>query len=206
MQEHIRIELLNPQFQNQNQKAAATAQPTNLVSDNVLAQNLQRMTSYRAGDENLEKRIKFEDDKAQIENKQKVIWDGHKKSIPVVIQKQQQIITANAAAAASAPVKKPPPPPGPPKPPAPGQKQKLDNSISVTVNTPSGPVVYNDLTPLWTVSALKERIAKSTGMAVGKQKLTRGDYVLRNKETFLEGGVTDGCVLVLELKQRGGKK
>jgi hypothetical protein len=201
MQEHIRIELLNPQFQNQNQKAAATAQPTNLVPDNILAQNIQRMSMFRSGDENLEKRIKFEGDKAQIENKQKIIWDGH---IPAIIQKQQHIKTVNAAASVA--VKKPPPPPGPPKPPAPGQKQRLDNSVSVTVNTPSGPVVYNDLTPLWTVSALKDRIAKSTGMAVGKQKLTRGDYVLRNKETFLEGGITDGCVLVLELKQRGGKK
>jgi hypothetical protein len=212
MSEHIRIELHDPQYRDQALKALQKEQPTNLVDDNALAANLKRMTQFRSdifgqAQSSIDSKIQFENEKAKEIRDKKVIWDGHKASVPAAMNK------AKALAA-----KPPPPPTGLPKPaipkpqpPPPGEntsnkKQKLDNSMSVTINGPDGPMSFSDLTLLWSVSALKDRISKTCGMPAGKQKLSKGDTVLKNKETLLEAGVVDGCVLTLELKARGGKK
>lgn len=80
--------------------------------------------------------------------------------------------------------------------------------MALTISTPeSGILEYNDLTPLWTVSQLKDRIAQQTLIPVSKQKLvTSQDVVLKNALTLYESGIKNFEQLVLTFKGRGGKK
>lgn len=73
----------------------------------------------------------------------------------------------------------------------------------LTVTVPdSTPIVYDDLTPLWTVSQLKSRIGTSCGMGVGRIKLVKGDGgVLRNSETLGTAGIVSGDVIALMNKK-----
>jgi hypothetical protein len=75
------------------------------------------------------------------------------------------------------------------------------------VSVPNGdPITFTDLTPLWTVSQVKERIAPLSGMPVGKQKLmTAGGTVLKNSLSLFESGVKDKDVLSLQTKERSKK-
>ena len=78
----------------------------------------------------------------------------------------------------------------------------------LTVSLQNGdPITFTDLTPLWTVSQLKERLAPLSGMATGKQKLvTATGTVLKNSLSLFESGVRDKDVLTLLTKERSRGK
>lgn len=79
--------------------------------------------------------------------------------------------------------------------------------MALTVNLASGePISFTDLTPLWTVSQLKERLAPLCGMVAGKQKLvTASGTVLKNAFSLHDSGVRDGDVITLQTKERSKK-
>jgi hypothetical protein len=78
----------------------------------------------------------------------------------------------------------------------------------LTINTPStGDIVYTDLTPLWTVAQLKDRLAAEVNIPSGKQKLvTSTGVVLKNALTLYQSVIKSGETLTLTFKDRGGKK
>ncbi|KAJ1553112.1 SF3a splicing factor complex subunit, partial [Cladochytrium tenue] len=90
MDEHVRIELLDPKWREQRDRAASNLASSNLLSGGVIAENLKRISTFRSdifdGDENqriekmkeLSHRAKVNEDK---------IWDGHTASITSVQQK-----------------------------------------------------------------------------------------------------------------------
>lgn len=113
MQEHVRIELQDPRYREKRAALDAKQMPSNLVAEgDVVAANLKRMTNFRsdifgsgaAGEATQAQRIAFEVDKQKESQRNKVIWDGHAKSAPLV-QAQMQAI------AAQTPSSQPPPPP-----------------------------------------------------------------------------------------------
>ncbi|KAJ3135579.1 SF3a splicing factor complex subunit, partial [Irineochytrium annulatum] len=47
MHEHVRIELLDPKWREQRDRAAGNSAGTNLISDDTISENLKRISSYR---------------------------------------------------------------------------------------------------------------------------------------------------------------
>ncbi|KAJ2992909.1 hypothetical protein HDV02_002759 [Globomyces sp. JEL0801] len=101
----------------------------------------------------------------------------------------------------------PPPPPGFQPPPPPDRnlkRQKLDpNALSITIQTPAGENLdIPDLTPLWTVAQLKDRLTSLVHIPVSKQKLsTTTGTVLRNALNLGSCGIRSGDYLILNLKK-----
>ena len=60
-------------------------------------------------------------------------------------------------------------------------------------------MTVSDLTPLWTVSQLKSKLAPTT-LAAGKQKLVFGEVVLKNSLTLHQCGLVTGAILTLVKK------
>ncbi|KAJ3346136.1 SF3a splicing factor complex subunit [Kappamyces sp. JEL0680] len=225
MQEHVRIELQDPRYREKRAALDAKQMPSNLVAEgDVVAANLKRMTNFRsdifgsgaAGEATQAQRIAFEADKQKESQRNKVIWDGHAKSAPLV-QAQMQAI------AAQTPSSQPPPPPpvtGPmlpgkqkamPPPPAMPDVKRLKianaNALVLTIQVPDRePIVFNDLTPMWTVSQLKDKLAPLCGLTSGKQKLvTASGTVLKNAFTLHDSGLASGDVITLQTKERSKK-
>ena len=108
----------------------AKERDSNLVQGDLLATNLKKMTSFRsdifgsggAGETTLSQKLEFEAEKQKMVAKGKVIWDGHKGSVPLVQAKMQNIVELNRG------LPQPPPPPmaGPvfPPPPPPGKVRR----------------------------------------------------------------------------------
>ncbi|KAJ3054193.1 splicing factor 3a, subunit 1 [Quaeritorhiza haematococci] len=91
MSEHVRIELLDPKWREQKQRALEKQKDTNIVDKgSIISQNLKRLSEYRTdifgGDEMaVEKKLKEQKQKAL--QKEKVVWDGHTASIGSVTHK-----------------------------------------------------------------------------------------------------------------------
>ena len=80
--------------------------------------------------------------------------------------------------------------------------------MALTIEIPNDePLELMDLTPLWTVSQLKERLSTMVGMPASKQKLvTVTGVALRNTYTLALSGLKSGDRVTLSAKERGGKK
>jgi hypothetical protein len=64
-------------------------------------------------------------------------------------------------------------------------------------------IVFNDLTPLWTISQLKDKLVPLCGMASGKQKLvTASGSILKNSFSLHDSGLVSGDVVTLQTKER----
>ncbi|KAJ3258490.1 splicing factor 3a, subunit 1 [Boothiomyces macroporosus] len=110
MAEHVRLELLDPKWK--DEKAAfdeKTRDSGNIVSGDIVAQNLKNMASMRtdifggsAGEIDVGQKVAFEKEKGKEAAKAKVIWDGRQGSVAAATAKAQML---------SGETKKPPPPP-----------------------------------------------------------------------------------------------
>lgn len=110
MAEHVRLELLDPKWK--DEKAAfdeKTRDSGNIVSGDIVAQNLKNMASMRtdifggsAGEIDVGQKVAFEKEKGKEAAKAKVIWDGRQGSVAAATAKAQIL---------SGETKKPPPPP-----------------------------------------------------------------------------------------------
>ncbi|KAJ3319048.1 splicing factor 3a, subunit 1 [Boothiomyces sp. JEL0866] len=158
MAEHVRLELLDPKWK--DEKAAfdeKTRDSGNIVSGDVVAQNLKKMASMRtdifggsAGEIDVGQKVAFEKAKGKEAAKAKVIWDGKQGSVAAVTAKAQMLSGETKKPPSAGPIIPPvvkgapfppvfPPPPfgmpmpgmpypyGQPAPPPP-KKQKLDPS------------------------------------------------------------------------------
>ena len=124
-----------------------------------------------------------------------MIWDGHVNSVPIVAAKAAAMEQKTKAASAI-PLNEA------------NKRQKLDaNALQITVQIPNGdPIYFTDLTPLWTVSQLKERLVPMCGIVASKQKLSSADgTVMRNAFSLDVSGIRNGDILTLSGKERGGK-
>ncbi|ORZ40894.1 Pre-mRNA splicing factor PRP21 like protein-domain-containing protein, partial [Catenaria anguillulae PL171] len=98
MEEHMRIELLDPKWREQRQAAANARRDTNLVEegDHVVAA-LKNFSDYRkdifGGDElDLKRKLEEDAERQRQAAKQKVIWDGHTGSIAQATMKSKEIV------------------------------------------------------------------------------------------------------------------
>jgi hypothetical protein len=204
MSEHTKICLYDPRTKQQQQAHLSKVSATNLVKGgDEVAENLKRMTSFRTdvfggSDVAMTQKLAFEAEKAKQIKDSKVIWDGKSGSAPMAAAKMQQLAQQ--------------PPIGPVVPQGPDTKRpRLDanaNALQIYVLLPNGQTTFfDDLTPLWTVSQLKERLTQPSGLSVSKQKLiAKSGTVMRNAATLLEFGVQTGDTLTLTHKDKGGRK
>ncbi|KAI9338103.1 Pre-mRNA splicing factor PRP21 like protein-domain-containing protein [Zopfochytrium polystomum] len=90
MEEHVRIELLDPQWRQQRDRAAENLASSNLLTGGVIAENLKRISTFRSdifdGDEGARVEKMRELNQKAKENEDK-IWDGHTATITAVQQK-----------------------------------------------------------------------------------------------------------------------
>ncbi|KAJ3097779.1 hypothetical protein HDU97_004559 [Phlyctochytrium planicorne] len=97
MDEHVRIELLDPQWRENRARAAEKQSGTNLSSDSTVSENLKRISAYRLdifdGDE-ATTQIKVEELRQKAKEKEDKVWDGHSTTIVSV---QQKAFTAGMA-------------------------------------------------------------------------------------------------------------
>jgi hypothetical protein len=204
MSEHTKICLYDPRTKQQQQAHLSKVSATNLVKGgDEVAENLKRMTSFRTdvfggSDVAMTQKLAFEAEKAKQIKNSKVIWDGKSGSATMAAAKMQQLATQ--------------PPIGPTVPQGPDVKRpRLEanaNALQIYVLLPNGQTTFfDDLTPLWTVSQLKERLTQPSGLSVSKQKLiAKSGTVMRNAATLLEFGVQTGDTLTLTHKDKGGRK
>jgi len=96
MDEHVRIELLDPKWREQKKISEAKKKDSNLLQTGVdVAANLNKLSGYRTdifGSEEVEigKKIEEDAEKAKQAEKEKVIWDGHIASIGSATRQAQQ--------------------------------------------------------------------------------------------------------------------
>ncbi|KNE69294.1 hypothetical protein AMAG_13674 [Allomyces macrogynus ATCC 38327] len=94
MEEHMRIELLDPKWREQREAAAAARRETNLVmSGTQVVSTLQAFKEYRLGTDEADLQKKLEDDAERQRQlaKNRVIWDGHTASITTATAKIKEI-------------------------------------------------------------------------------------------------------------------
>ncbi|KAI1303530.1 SF3a splicing factor complex subunit [Mortierella claussenii] len=98
MDEHVRVELLDPRWKEQREQAEAKTKASNMVSDGTdIARNLNILKAHRTdifSTEEEEKRDAEEERRRQIE-KEVNVWDGQTTTVALTAQR-------NAAAAAAA--------------------------------------------------------------------------------------------------------
>jgi hypothetical protein len=206
MSEHTKVCLYDPRTKDQQQAYQSKIQNSNLMQGgDQVAENLKRMTSFRTdiyggSDVGMTQKLAFEAEKAKEIKDSKVIWDGKVGSAPNAAAKMKTMQTVSS----TSPIGPEIPQNGPET-----KKVRLDanaNALPVTIMLPNGSSVYfNDLTPLWTVSQLKERLVTPSGLSVSKQKLIAKSGVMRNAATLLEFGVQAGDSLTLTHKDKGKK-
>ncbi|TPX70010.1 hypothetical protein SpCBS45565_g02112 [Spizellomyces sp. 'palustris'] len=95
MDEHVRIELMDPKWREQRAAYEAKKQSTNLIQGDDVARNLNNLSGYRTdifGNEELEIGRKAREEQRQAE-RSKVIWDGHTASIGDATRQAQQHAT-----------------------------------------------------------------------------------------------------------------
>jgi len=96
MDEHVRIELLDPKWREQKKISEAKKKDSNLLQTGIdVAANLNKLSGYRTdifGSEEVEigKKIEEDAEKAKQAEKEKVIWDGHIASIGSATRQAQQ--------------------------------------------------------------------------------------------------------------------
>ncbi|KAI9359278.1 Pre-mRNA splicing factor PRP21 like protein-domain-containing protein [Zopfochytrium polystomum] len=95
MDEHVRIELLDPKWRERKQALEAKKRDSNLLQGVDVAKNLTRLSGYRTdifGSDEVEigKKIGEDMEKMKQAEKEKVIWDGHTASIGHATRQIQQ--------------------------------------------------------------------------------------------------------------------
>jgi len=96
MDEHVRIELLDPKWREQKKISESKKKDSNLLQTGIdVAANLNKLSGYRTdifGTEEVEigKKIEEDAEKAKQAEKEKVIWDGHVASIGSATRQAQQ--------------------------------------------------------------------------------------------------------------------
>jgi len=96
MDEHVRIELLDPKWREQKKISEAKKKDSNLLQTGIdVAANLNKLSGYRTdifGSDEVEigKKIEEDAEKAKQAEKEKVIWDGHIASIGSATRQAQQ--------------------------------------------------------------------------------------------------------------------
>ncbi|KAI8848623.1 Pre-mRNA splicing factor PRP21 like protein-domain-containing protein [Chytridium lagenaria] len=97
MDQHVRIELLDPKWREQRDRAAENSSGTNLLTDSTISDNLKRISAYRADIFDLDE-TKAKDKVSKLremaKEKEDKIWDGHSTTIVSV---QQKAFTAGMA-------------------------------------------------------------------------------------------------------------
>ncbi|TPX39254.1 hypothetical protein SeMB42_g06392 [Synchytrium endobioticum] len=86
MDEHVRIELLDPKWREQRQRAAAKQGESNLNMGIDVAKNLAKLSDYRTdifGVEETDIGRKIIEDQQKAAEKERVVWDGHSGSVPL---------------------------------------------------------------------------------------------------------------------------
>lgn len=89
--QHLRIELLDPKWREQRERANEKVQGSNLVYDQGVAivENLKKMAEYRTdifGGESVNLAKKLKDKEAEVQ-KDAVMWDGHTATVSLVVNK-----------------------------------------------------------------------------------------------------------------------
>ncbi|KAJ3412754.1 hypothetical protein HDV05_000275 [Chytridiales sp. JEL 0842] len=168
MDEHVRIELLDPKWREQKAKAAEKNATSNLLSGSVISDNLKRISAFRTdifeGDEtSIVEKVK--ELKQQAKEKEERVWDGHSATVTAVTQKVLSNVDIEAqlkqalqdeerklgpvdpfAPKLSLPLPSAVPPPPPPTssfaypPPMPSQ---MNSTIPSYSNIPSAPSAYS---------------------------------------------------------------
>ncbi|KAJ1499769.1 SF3a splicing factor complex subunit [Coelomomyces lativittatus] len=98
MDEHMRIELLDPKWREQRQAYEQAKRETNLNKEGEqVVHSLKTFAEYRkdifGGDEvDLQKKIEEDLERQRELSKKKVIWDGHTASIATATQKVKEIV------------------------------------------------------------------------------------------------------------------
>nr|KAJ3412769.1 SF3a splicing factor complex subunit [Polyrhizophydium stewartii] len=232
MDEHVRIELLDPKWKDQRAAYQAKQRDSNLVPI-----NLKILAKMSGGDDTgtgAPAGGRKAAEEARETERKKIIWDGHTASIPSATQKLQQSAaehqmiamqqraerdaainaigpqipdaTAVAPGAAAAAAAVPGAVPGavPPF----GAMPYPMAQVQLWITLPSGEQVQSPAVALsMPVSAFKEQIASVVGMAAGKQKLALPDgTVLKNAQSLESYGLAEGSELMLATRERGGKK
>ncbi|KAI9223322.1 Pre-mRNA splicing factor PRP21 like protein-domain-containing protein [Blastocladiella britannica] len=105
MEEHMRIELLDPKWREQRESAAAARRETNLASGDQVEKTLKHLAEYRkdlfGGDEiDLQRKLDEERARAAKQASAKVIWDGHTGSIANATMKAKEIVPLDEQIAA----------------------------------------------------------------------------------------------------------
>ncbi|TPX35543.1 hypothetical protein SmJEL517_g02062 [Synchytrium microbalum] len=85
MDEHVRIELLDPKWREQRQRAQAKQGDSNLNMGVDVAKNLSRLSDYRTdifGSEETSVGRRIAEEREKAAGKERIVWDGHSGSIP----------------------------------------------------------------------------------------------------------------------------
>jgi hypothetical protein len=208
MDEHVRIELLDPKWREQKAAYEAKLRQTNLADTNSVSENLNRLTEFRSdifgdGTVSLTRKVDDNINLAKLNQKAKVIWDGKAQSVVATATKLNRIAHQEAMKAAGELEQKQE---------RESKRVKLDkNTVSkvtqmlIHIVLPSKEELDVPISKEATVSQLKEEISKSASIAVGKQKLLMQDKTVLKNSTPVSN-FASGTTFHLEFKERGGKK
>ncbi|KAI8805981.1 Pre-mRNA splicing factor PRP21 like protein-domain-containing protein [Cladochytrium replicatum] len=98
LDEHVRIELLDPRWREQRQRAMDKTKDTNLVTNVAqVTTMLKKIAEFRTdifGGDELEVEKKLREEKFKAAQKEKAVWDGHTATIGSVTQKVAGSISA----------------------------------------------------------------------------------------------------------------
>ncbi|KAJ3127323.1 SF3a splicing factor complex subunit [Nowakowskiella sp. JEL0407] len=101
MDQHVKVELLDPRWREQKKRALDKNRDTNLVDNaNVVMASLKRLAEYRTdifGGDELEVDRKMREEKARAAQKEMDVWDGHTASITSVTLKAQPTVQEQIA-------------------------------------------------------------------------------------------------------------
>jgi len=200
MQEHIKIELLDPKFRLQRQMAAEKNKIPVLVSDDEITRNLGAFAKRRADifGESEDAQAKAED-----KPKDKVIWDGHTASIPKTINSAKIMEMDHSSSGVQPPIipntgipmSRPPipisQPPIMPNPgiPGPGIIQQppapLQSVVSTISKPPTGPIMPARMLPTYVppTGIVPNSVVEEP--QPNKQKIEETPMTLINEDQFL---------------------
>ncbi|KAG0199322.1 hypothetical protein BGX28_007373 [Mortierella sp. GBA30] len=102
MDEHVRVELLDPRWKEQREQAEAKTKASNMLSDGTdVAKNLSLLKAHRTDIFSEEEQRNAEEERKRQIEKEKNVWDGQ--TATVALAAQRNAAAAAAAAAAGGP-------------------------------------------------------------------------------------------------------
>ncbi|KAL1916397.1 uncharacterized protein VTP21DRAFT_5588 [Calcarisporiella thermophila] len=100
LEEHMRIELLDPKWREQKQAAEAKKKESNLLlSGSMVERNIKQLSSYRADifgsedDTTIQHKLREEEERRKKIERSKVVWDGHTATINLAKERATQGVT-----------------------------------------------------------------------------------------------------------------